>query len=153
MGRGRIRTTPAFVGAAPEQAWFGCLAGLVATGSRAAGHCLPRIAVILVLVPHGFPVPAALWERCAVVPYGSAADAVAALAQASAAAVVVSDALEEPSVGVVAAAVRAAGKPVIEVRSERWDGQTFSPLSAACRGVISGFGADGISTAVAALEG
>jgi hypothetical protein len=52
----------------------------------------------------------------------------------------------------VASAVTASGRPCIEVRSERWDGESPSPLSAACRGVISGFGVDAARQAAAALE-
>ncbi len=40
----------------------------------------------------------------------------------------------------------------IEVRAERWDGHSPSPLSAACRGVISGFGLNGIHAAVKLLS-
>ena len=41
----------------------------------------------------------------------------------------------------------------IEVRSARWDGTSPSPLSAACRGVISGFGTRAIATAVSLVSG
>lgn len=41
---------------------------------------------------------------------------------------------------------------IIEVRTAGWDGVSGSPLSAACRGVISGFGENGLWTAVALLE-
>ena len=53
----------------------------------------------------------------------------------------------------VAAAIRARAAPVIEVRLQRWDGVTQSPVSAACRGVISGFGARGVDAAVSVLAG
>lgn len=38
---------------------------------------------------------------------------------------------------------------VIEVRGLGWDGFESSPLSSACKGVISGFGTAGIAQAVA----
>jgi hypothetical protein len=104
--------------------------------------------MILVLVPTGFAVPPQLWERAAILPYGPAEDLVAALAQPHDAAVIVTDALPEASFEPVAAAIRASAKPCIEVRSKRWDGESFSLVSAACRGVISGFGADGLLAAV-----
>ncbi len=53
----------------------------------------------------------------------------------------------------VTAAIRERGAPVIEVRSERWDGVTQSPVSAASRGVISGFGASGVTAAAGVLAG
>ena len=55
-------------------------------------------------------------------------------------------------VAFVREAIRESGRPCIEVRPEAWDGQTPSPLSAACRGVISGFGAHGILAAVEFLR-
>jgi len=66
-------------------------------------------------------------------------------------AVVVSDGFPPPALNALAAAARQAVVPVIEVRAERWDGQSPSPLSAACRGVISGFGDAGIRAAVELL--
>jgi 3-dehydroquinate dehydratase len=108
--------------------------------------------MILVLVPIGFAVPPQLWERAAILPYGTVEDLVAALAQPHDAAVIVTDALPEASLEPVAAAIRASAKPCIEVRSERWDGESFSAVSAACRGVISGFGADGLLAGVREVE-
>lgn len=66
-------------------------------------------------------------------------------------AVLLSDGLADADLAVVGAATKARGAPVIEVRSGRWDGETQSPVSAACRGVISGFGVAGIAAAVALL--
>jgi 3-dehydroquinate dehydratase len=51
----------------------------------------------------------------------------------------------------VAHALRSLGVSAIEVQSERWDGETHSQLTAACRGVIAGFGAGAVAYAVAAL--
>lgn len=53
---------------------------------------------------------------------------------------------------IIAAAIRTHGIRVIEVREERWDGFSASPLSAACKGVIAGFGANGIGAAITALR-
>ncbi len=107
---------------------------------------------VLLLVPAGFPVPPQLWERAAILPCGSAEDLAAALAQPHDAAVIVTDALPDFSLEGVAAAIRASSKPCVEVRSERWDGESFSPVSAACRGVISGFGASGLLAAATLVE-
>jgi len=68
-------------------------------------------------------------------------------------AVVCTDGLGGGWLEAVAAAIRERAGPVIEVRSERWDGVTHSPVSAACRGVISGFGASGVAAAVGVLSG
>jgi 3-dehydroquinate dehydratase len=83
-----------------------------------------------------------------VLPAANAAQ-VAAILSSHDAAVLVSD--EFVDADAVAAAVKAAGRPVIEVRAHRWDGETPSLVSAACRGVISGFGDAGIVCAVRLL--
>lgn len=83
--------------------------------------------------------------------YHTASEAAAALqAPGWDAAVLLSDAIPPAEEPALATAVRAAGRPVIEVRRERWDGETWSPLTAVCRGVISGFGLAGVAAAVRA---
>lgn len=67
------------------------------------------------------------------------------------AAVIVSDGFGEDALTQLAAAIRGSGTPVIEVRAARWDGEASSPLSGACRGVISGFGDAGIAAAARLL--
>ena len=67
--------------------------------------------------------------------------------------VLVSDGLHADTGAAVAGTIRARGGPVIEVRSVAWDGESPSPVSAACRGVISGFGANGLVAAVALAAG
>ncbi len=106
---------------------------------------------VLVLVPTG-TTPGEWPAGCDVVTYSGADDVGSALAGTFDAAVVMSDGIPDASLAVVAAAVSACGRPAIEVRSERWDGASHSPLSAACRGVISGFGMAGIREAVKALD-
>ncbi len=103
---------------------------------------------VLVLFPEGSP-PGELPAGVEVVAYASADGLANALARDFAAAVLVSDGLSADGLEQAAEAVRTCDRPVIEVRSERWDGATFSPLSAACRGVISGFGPAGVRAAVA----
>ena len=83
-----------------------------------------------------------------VLTYGNAVDLVVTLRATANPAVIWSDGLDADSLEAVAAAVRDRAGACIEVRSDRWDGQTFSPLSAACRGVISGFGERGLEAAV-----
>jgi hypothetical protein len=70
------------------------------------------------------------------------------MAKGASAFVLVSDSIADAELPRVARAVHESGTPCIELRSAPWDGTTFSPLSAACRGVISGFGFDAMSQAV-----
>jgi len=109
--------------------------------------------MILLLVPPGFDVPPPLWERCAVITYPTTEDALGALAIPHDALVIVTDALPEADLPRLAAAIRSNAKPAVEVRSQRWDGDAFSPISAACRGVISGFGPNGLLAAANLLLG
>ncbi len=92
-------------------------------------------------------------ERAVVLTYGNALDLIVSLRATANPAVIWSDGLEVDSLEAVAAAVRDRRGPCIEVRGEGWDGQTFSPLSAACRGVISGFGERGLAAAVQLAQG
>jgi 3-dehydroquinate dehydratase len=85
-----------------------------------------------------------------VVGYSTVREAVEGL-QTPADAAVLYSGLPPESQPALAAAVREGGRPVIEVRGERWDGETQSELSAACRGVISGFGFGGVAAAIALL--
>lgn len=107
---------------------------------------------ITLLVPLALGVPPEFAERAVVVRYTTVADIQAAMASGTGPVVLLSDGLSDSNVTTAADAVRAAAMTVIEVRSERWDGASYSELSAACRGVISGFGADGILAALALLE-
>lgn len=90
-------------------------------------------------------------EGAAIAPYSTAEEVIAALRGDFSAAVLVSDALPADDLAQVANAVRASGRPVVEVRSAGWDGETHSPLSAACRGVIAGFGLPAVREALLAL--
>ena len=88
-----------------------------------------------------------------VLTYGNALDLVVTLRATANPAVIWSDDVDEESLEAVAAAVRDRAGACIEVRGKGWDGQTLSPLSAACRGVISGFGAGGVAAAVGLARG
>ncbi|MCZ2110141.1 MAG: hypothetical protein LC118_11340 [Dehalococcoidia bacterium] len=107
--------------------------------------------MILLLVPPGFDVPSSLWERCAVITCATTEAALAALAMPRDGLVIVTDALPPADLPRVAEAIRSSPKPAIEVRSQRWDGDAFSPVSAACQGVISGFGPNGLRAAAGLL--
>jgi hypothetical protein len=87
-----------------------------------------------------------------IVRYHSAADAIGELGGSADAAIIVSDGLRPEELPAVAEAVRASNKRCIEVRGEAWDGTTFSPLSAACRGAVSGFGPAAVARAVELLR-
>lgn len=105
---------------------------------------------VLVVVPAsaaGGVAPAGAAVRA----YHTASEAAAALGSTGwDAAVLLSDAIPAADEPALATVVRAAGRPVIEVRRERWDGETWSPLTAVCRGVISGFGLAGVAAAAQA---
>ena len=103
------------------------------------------------VAPAALELPGA--EDVLVLRYTSAHEAATALRARTGPAVFLSDGLQEPELEEVAQAVR--GGPVvavIEVRAQRWDGRTWSPVSAACRGVISGFGLRGVDAALRALR-
>jgi len=106
----------------------------------------------IVVVPRKRAAEAAgLPAGATIVAYDTADEAVAALGAAVAPVVLWSDGIAAGELEDVARAVKGRSGAVIEVRRERWDGETFSPLSAACRGVISGFGAAGLAEAVRLL--
>lgn len=87
-----------------------------------------------------------------VVHYTTVDDLCQVIAEGASAFVLVSDSIADTELTRVAGAVNQSGTPCIEVRSEPWDGTTFSPLSAACRGVISGFGIAAIPHAIDVLR-
>ena len=105
---------------------------------------------IRVIAPAATELPAV--EGAEVVRYKTAAEAVSALTGTSHA-VLVSDALPAEDLSRMAEAIRSGGVTVVEVHSERWDGETHSPLTAACRGVIGGFGTGAVRYAVELLNG
>ena len=87
-----------------------------------------------------------------IVSYGSAGDLVSKLLAHDGGPVVIdSRGIDDEGQRAVAATLREHGLLCIEVRRERWDGFSPSPLSAACRGVIAGFGDAGIAAAVRLL--
>ena len=83
--------------------------------------------------------------------YRDAAEVREVLSGADHAFVLCGDGLAEKDALGLAALIRELGRTAIEVRGEPWDGVSASPLSAACRGVISGFGLAGVRAAAALL--
>jgi hypothetical protein len=113
---------------------------------------MPDRPAILVLYPAGEASPVAGLANVRAIAYSEPDEVHAALTEPGcAAAVLWSDALTAADLEAAVAAVRASGVSVIEVRAERWDGESLSPLSAACRGVLSGFGAAGVRAALGML--
>ena len=102
------------------------------------------------LVPQSLPVPE-LPPGAMLVHFATAFDAAISLRATDDAAVLVTDGLDAEDLDSLAAAISGRRGPCIEVRSKGWDGVTGSPVSAVCRGVISGFGVDGIRRAVELL--
>jgi 3-dehydroquinate dehydratase len=109
--------------------------------------------MIVVLAParHAYELPD-LGKDVRVVAYANLAEAIGALPDGAVPAVIWSDGLFEDDPTEIAPLVRARAAATIEVRADRWDGRTPSHLSAACRGVISGFGVDGVKRAVELLR-
>ena len=108
----------------------------------------PKVeAPVLVLVPAGWP-GRVVGGEADLVEYKGWREAVARLRTDSRPAVFWSDGLSQADLPTVAAAVKQRSAPVVEVRAARWDGETASSLSSACRGVISGFAEAGVAAAV-----
>ncbi|MGE3076714.1 MAG: hypothetical protein AB7N24_21810 [Dehalococcoidia bacterium] len=105
---------------------------------------------VLVLVPQTLPAPS-LPAGTMLVHFHTAVDAVISLKASDAPAVIVTDGLDNEDLDSLANAIRERGAPSIEVRMVRWDGETQSPVSGVCRGVISGFGMDGVARAMGLL--
>ncbi len=105
---------------------------------------------VLVLLPGG-ATPPPLAEGVDVRTCATAAEVVAALAAATGDVVLCIDGLPGDTAEVVAATAAVDGT-VIEVRRGAWDGETPEAVSAACAGVIAGFGIAGVSAAVALLR-
>ena len=110
---------------------------------------------VLVLLPGG-ATPPPLPEGVDVRTCATAAEVVAALAAATGDVVLCLDGLDGLGLvgdtAEVAAAAAAVDGTVIEVRRGAWDGETPEAVSAACAGVIAGFGIAGVSAAVALLR-
>ena len=105
---------------------------------------------VLILLPVGV-APPPLPEGVDVRTCATAAEVVAALAAATGDVVLCIDGLSGDTAEVVAAAAAVDGT-VIEVKQGAWDGETHEAASAACAGVIAGFGIAGVSAAVALLR-
>ena len=84
--------------------------------------------------------------------FATAFDAAVSLRATDAPAVLVTDGLDAEDLNSLAAAIKERRGSCIEVRSAVWDGVTGSPVAAVCRGVISGFGSDGLRRAFELLD-
>lgn len=105
---------------------------------------------VLVLV-HRSIRPGPLPAGSSLVPYETVVDAVVALKATTFPAVVCTDGLAPEDLPSLAAAISAHPAPCVEVRAAAWDGESSSPVAAACRGVVSGFGAHGLRRAAELL--
>ena len=106
---------------------------------------------VLVLVPRTMSAPV-IPGGAMLVHFHTAVDAVVALRASDAPAVLVTDGLDAEDLDSLAAALRDRTGPCIEVRLSGWDGETHSPVSGVCKGVLSGFGANGVQRAVEYLS-
>jgi hypothetical protein len=102
---------------------------------------------VLVLIPRSAGT-VTLPDGVMLVPFHTAFDAAVALRATDAPAVLVTDGLDAEDLDTLAAALKGRSGASIETRLSAWDGETHSPVSAVSRGVISGFGADGVVRAV-----
>lgn len=91
-------------------------------------------------------------ETALFVPFQTAFDAAIALRASDAPAVLVTDSLDAEDLDTLAVAIRERSGQCLEVRLGPWDGETHSPVSGLCRGVISGFGQDGVIRALEYLS-
>ncbi len=107
------------------------------------------MAGVLVILPADV-APPPLPEGVEVSPCATSGEVAAALRQAGGDVVLCFDGL--PDAEVIAGAVRTIEATVILVEQDAWDGETHSPVSAACTGVVAGFGIAGVSAAVALLQ-
>ncbi len=108
------------------------------------------VTAILVLVPQSMAAPT-LPADTMFVHFHTAVDAVISLRASDAPGILVTDGLDAEDLGALANVIRERSAPCIEVRMVRWDGETQSPVSGACRGVISGFGMAGLTRAIELL--
>lgn len=86
------------------------------------------------------------------VPFTSTLDVVVSLKASPLPAVLCTDTIPFEEAESVAAAIRGHSAAVVEVRLGPWDGESHSPIGAACRGVISGFGLNGVVRAAEFLS-
>ncbi len=104
---------------------------------------------VLVILPSGV-TPPPLADGVEVRVCATVAEVTGALAAATSDVVLCAGDLAGDA-GIASAAAALAGT-VIQVELESWDGVTHSAISAACAGVIAGFGTAGIAAAVALLR-
>lgn len=104
---------------------------------------------VLVILPAGL-APPPLPDGVEVRTCATSGEVVGALSGAAGDVVLCCEGL--PDAEVIAGAVRTAEATVILVEPGAWDGESHSPVSAACAGVIAGFGVAGVSAAVALLR-
>lgn len=107
------------------------------------------MAAILVILPAG-ATPPALPDGVEVHTCATPTEVVDALSAATGGVVLCVDGLGGEAE--IAEAVAGVGSAVILVEQGAWDGEAHSPVSAACGGVIAGFGMAGVSAAVALLR-
>ena len=109
---------------------------------------------VLVLVPHGAVPNGTTVEGCRVVMWRSGEDLVRTLGAAAeglAGVVLMSDGLPPDQVTAVVETVRMCRVPVVEVLGGQWDGFSRLDLAAVGKGMVSGFGVDGVWAAATAL--
>lgn len=107
---------------------------------------------VLVLIPASEAPNLPHIDGAVLVPFTSTLDVVVSLKASQLPAVICTDTIPPDESESVVTAIRERTAPCIEVRLAGWDGESHSPISAACRGVISGFGPAGVVRAADLLR-
>ena len=106
---------------------------------------------VLVLIPASEAPSLPQIDGAVLVPFTSTLDVVVSLKASPLPAVICTDTIPPDEGESVVTAIRDRAGSCVEVRLAPWDGESHSPISAACRGVISGFGVQGVVRAVELL--
>lgn len=107
---------------------------------------------VLVIVPAEAIAALPPLPATTLVPVTSTLDVVVSLKASPLPAVICTDTIAGEEAESVAAAIRERAAPCVEVRLAGWDGESHSPVSAVCKGVISGFGPAGVLRAAQYLR-
>ena len=107
---------------------------------------------VLILIPAEQAAALPHIDGGVLVPFTSTLDVVVSLKASPLPAVLCTDTIPAEESDAVVTALRERTAPCIEVRLYPWDGESHSPISAVCRGVISGFGPNAVARAAEFLS-
>ena len=107
---------------------------------------------VLILIPAAEAASLPHVEGAVLVPFTTTLDVVVSLKASPLPAILCTDTIPAEEADAVVTALRDRPAACIEVRLAPWDGESHSPISAACRGVIAGFGVVGVVRAAELLS-